>query len=76
MHTNTERVIAPPIPDVEAELDRLATRNDAERAWAVASLGDRWVLHPKYRNPPHHSTTHRTSAVLAQFTAAREAALI
>ena len=68
MQILSERNNAPFI-DVEAEVSRLALRNEVERAVAIASLGARWVLHPKYKNPGHQVSGSRSSAVLADVMA-------
>ncbi len=82
MHNNIWHVIAfsdggaAVAIDVDAELARLADRNETERLMALTYLGERWTMHPRYTHPAHHATTHRTSAVLEKFIAARQAALI
>lgn len=73
MQTNTERTTAP-IDAIDVELQRLASHNEAARAYAIASLGTRWVLHPAYRNPGHHLAGSRLSAVLAPVMAQAAAA--
>lgn len=50
----------------DEQIELLRLRTSRRRACAIATLGDSWVMHPRY-NPllhPHHSASHKDSAVL------------
>lgn len=55
---------------IDAAQKRLQAGLDAKRIRAINTLGKRWVFHPEYRlaNNPHHSPSHKHSAVLATFS--------
>lgn len=54
---------------LEATEKRLASSLDAKRIRAINTLGNRWVLHPRYNaaKNAHHNPMHKSSAVLSCF---------